>query len=76
MSKQKKVVLNYNNKKKDFIFEYTDNNGKSLMAVFFNMIKTTGHRTDFKMNLEEILKYYGYDVNTFKITCKKLNDNV
>lgn len=46
-----------------------------MMGVFFEMVKTTGHRTDFKEGLMTMLAERGYDYRTLKITCDKLTDS-
>lgn len=67
----KKIKLWWSKKDKDWKFKYPDRAGRSLMAVFFDLVKTKGHRMDWEVDLPEILKAHGYDPETFTITCNK-----
>lgn len=71
MAKKEKIELKWSNKENDWLFNYPDNAGKSMADVFFDMIKTTGHRTDWKQDLKQMLEERGYDYSTLKITVKK-----
>lgn len=61
------------------VFNYPDNDGGNLMCVFFDILKTTGHRIDWQKGLKDILTEHGYDYKTLKNTCDKIknysNDN-
>lgn len=65
------IKLFWSKTDKDWKFSYPDREGRALMGPFFDMIKTTGHRTDWLKELSEMLKEHGYDPTTLKITCKK-----
>ncbi len=67
-----KIKLFWSKRNKDWTFNYPDNAGKTLMGIFFEMVKTTGHRCDFKRELKDMLNDHGYDYKTLKITCDKL----
>jgi hypothetical protein len=66
------IKLFWSKKDKDWKFNYPDRAGKSLMGVFFDLIKTKGHRMDWEIELSDILRAHGYDPTTFEITCKKI----
>lgn len=70
--KKKQIKLRWSKKEKDWLFDSHDEEGYLLAGVFFGMIKTTGHRTDWQESLISILTEKGYDYKTFKITCDKL----
>ena len=65
------IKLKWSKREKDWVFDYPDNNGKSLMGVFFEMTKTTGHHVDWEENLKTMLTNAGYDYTTLKITVSK-----
>lgn len=67
-----KIKLVWSKKAKDWKFHWPDNAGAHLRGVFFDMVKTTGHRTDWQKELSEMLRDHGYDPTTLQITCKKL----
>lgn len=69
-----KVKMYWSKRNKDWTFNYPDRSGKLLMGVFVDMLKTTGHRTDWQQDLKTILRDHGYDPDTFQITCKKLTN--
>lgn len=71
----KKIQLRWSKKENDWLFNYPDNAGKSMMGVFFDMVKTTGHRTDWEQGLMTMLTERGYDYRTLRITCDKLPDS-
>lgn len=73
--KKKRITLKWGNKEDDWKFEWPDNNGKSLMGVFFDMIKTTGHRVDWQENLAKMLHERGYDYKTLKLTVDRYDEN-
>ena len=73
--KKKQIKLIYSKKEKDWLFNFPDNEGNSLAGVFFDMVKTTGHRTDWFRDLKIILTEKGYDYKSFKITCDKIESN-
>jgi hypothetical protein len=66
-----KIKLKWSKKENDWIFDYPDNKGKSLMGVFFDMMKTSGNRTDWEDDLKTMLTNAGYDYTTLKITVSK-----
>lgn len=68
------IQLKWSKREKDWIFHWPDNQGSSLKGVFFEMIKTSGHRVDFEQDLIKMLDERGYDYTTLKITCKKKKD--
>ncbi len=74
MASKKKIVLKWSNRENDWKFYYPDNAGCLMMGVFFDIIKTTGHRIDWKEDLNKMLTDRGYDYKTLKITCEKIND--
>lgn len=75
MSKKKsKIELKWSKREKDWIFNYPDNDGCSLMGVFFEMTKTTGHRTDWQEELKDMLEERGYDYTSLKITVNKKDE--
>jgi hypothetical protein len=65
------IKLKWSKRENDWLFDYPDNNGKSLMGVFFEMTKTTGHRVDWEEDLKTMLTNAGYDYTTLKITVSK-----
>jgi hypothetical protein len=69
----KQIKLIWSKREKDWKFYYPDNSGRALRGVFFDMVKTTGHRTDWQKELAEMLRSHGYDPSTLKITCKRIN---
>jgi hypothetical protein len=70
--RNKQIKLRWSIKENDWLFDYPDNDGKSIMGVFFDMVKTTGHRVDWQQELKEMLTERGYDYKSFKITCDKI----
>lgn len=66
-----KIKLRWSKPDKDWKFQCTDRKGYSMMGVFFDLIKTKGHRMDWKETLEDMLTERGYDYTTLTITCKK-----
>lgn len=75
MTKRKKdrIRLVWSKLEKDWRFSYPDNAGHSLAGVFFDMVKTTGHRVDWRDDLKNMLANHGYDFQTLKITCDKIS---
>jgi len=71
--KKKQIKLRWSKKENDWQFDYPDNAGSTMTGVFFGMVKTTGHRTDWQEELKAMLTERGYDYRTFKITCDKLS---
>ncbi len=69
---ENKIELKWSKREKDWIFNYPNWDGGTLTGVFFDMVKTTGHRTDWKEELKTLLANSGYDYTTLKITCKKI----
>lgn len=69
---KEEIKLCWSKKEEDWLFSYPDLAGKSLMGVFFDLIKTTGHRMDWEQSLSNMLKERGYDPTTLKIICKKI----
>lgn len=69
------IKLRWSKKEKDWLFSWIDNSGKGLMGVFFDMIKISGHRMDWKKELKTMLEEHGYDYTTLKITVKKIKPN-
>lgn len=69
---KEKIQLRWSKREKDWLFKYPDNAGNTMMGVFFDMVKTTGHRTDWEEDLITMLTERGYDHKTFKITCDKI----
>jgi len=65
------IKLKWSKRENDWIFDYPDNKGESLMGIFFDMMKTTGHRTDWEEDLKTMLTNAGYDYTTLKITVSK-----
>jgi hypothetical protein len=65
------IKLKWSKRENDWVFDYPDNSGKFLMGVFFEMMKTTGHRVDWEENLKTMLTNAGYDYTTLKITVSK-----
>lgn len=72
MDKQKEIKLTWSKKENDWLFNYSDNAGCSLMGVFFDILTISGHRMDWKEDLITKLTKNGYDYKTLKITCKKI----
>lgn len=70
--KKKQIKLRWSKRERDWLFDYPDLAGKSLMGVFFEMMKTTGHRIDWQEDLKSMLAEKGYDYQTLKITCDKI----
>lgn len=70
--KMDKIKLFWSKKEKDWMFKYPDDAGNSLTGVFFEMLKTTGHRMDWEEDLKKMLTDRGYDYTTLTITCKKI----
>ena len=68
---KEKIILRWSRKENDWLFDYPDSAGRSLMGPFFDMMKTTGHRTDWQQDLKPMLEEQGYDYTTLKITVKK-----
>jgi hypothetical protein len=66
-----KIKLIWSKQAKDWKFYWPDHEGKALMGVFVDMVKTKGHRTDWQKELYDMLIAHGYDPTTFTITCKK-----
>jgi len=71
MARKKKIELRWSKRERDWLFNYPDNAGCTMMGVFFDMVKTTGHRTDWQQELKKMLEERGYDYTTLKITCQK-----
>lgn len=69
--KRDKVVMKWNKKELDWHITWPDRAGKSLSGPFFDMTKTTGHRTDWGKDLVSMLMERGYDPTTFQISVKK-----
>lgn len=69
---ENRVELKWSKREKDWIFNYPDLKGSTLTGIFFDMVKTTGHRTDWDEDLKTLLTNRGYDYTTLKITCKKI----
>lgn len=67
-----KIKLFWSKKDKDWRFSYPDTDGKYLMGVFFDLIKTKGHRMDWQKDLDQMIREHDYDPTTLQITCKKL----
>lgn len=65
------IKLRWSKSDKDWKFSYPDRAGRGLMGVFFDLLKTTGHRMDWEKTLEQMLDEHGYDKTTLTITCKK-----
>ena len=70
--RKQKIELKWSKRKKDWEFHWSDNSGKSMMGVFFDMIKVNGHRMDWEEDLEKMLTERGYDYKSLKISCNKL----
>lgn len=70
----KQIKLKYSKREKDYIFNYPDNAGCLLMGVFFDILKTNGHRIDWQQDLKDMLTEHGYDYKTLKITCNKIKN--
>lgn len=66
------IKLVWSKKENDWLFSYPNNAGKSMMGIFFDLIKITGHRMDWGETLEKKLRDRGYDPTTLKITCDKI----
>lgn len=74
MTNKTTVKLSWSKREKDWIFDFPDWLGRGLSGPFFDMTKTTGHRTDWERDLKTMLTDHGYDYKTFKITVEKLKD--
>ena len=72
---KKKIQLRWSKKERNWLFSYPDDAGKSMMGVFFDMVKATGRRTDWEQGLMTMLAERGYDYRTLRITCDKLLDS-
>lgn len=69
-----KIELKWSKREDDWIFNYPDHEGATMAGPFFEMVKTTGYRIDWKEKLGKMLEDRGYDYKTLKITCKKKNN--
>jgi hypothetical protein len=70
--RKNRIELKWSKKENDWVFNYPDNMGSTMMGVFFDMVKTSGHKTDWEQGLITMLAERGYDYRTFKIVCDKL----
>jgi len=67
-----KLTLKWSKREKDWLCNYPDNAGSSLMGVLFDMTNVNKHRTQYDQDLKTMLTEHGYDYTTFKITVDKL----
>ena len=80
--KDNEIKLSWSKREKDWLFSYPNNAGKSLMDVFFGMMRIEENLRFLQPNilnpnavpqtLKEMLTERGFDYTTLKITCKKL----
>lgn len=73
---KKRIELKWSKNQRDWMFSYPDNEGCSIMCVFFDMLKVSEHRVTWDEDLKKMLEDRGYDYKTLKITVdKKCDEN-
>jgi len=70
--KAQKIQLRWSKKENDWVFNFPDNTGKTMMGTFFDMVKVETPTNDGDKGLIDMLTERGYDYRTLNIICEKL----